>query len=379
MPHVYAKKVLVAIVVFAALASTCTGIFYVQNYTGQETRRETLTNQSVVVPPNEYGQIHLQLDKSDANLGLSMRITNGTIREVSVNDELYQAWLNGSYSLNWYEMPNPAQQHNSNDYEESYIVGSGFPSSIHYIFWNPDSPSSKQVTITAYIEHKEAVYNTANLMIGALFTALGATGLGGAGLFFAFKNRDKIKVTRRQVLVLVGLLLMIVLGGFLAVTYSCPVEAQRIVSQGTVTVPANDYYPLPYFVNNDGDYLFQFDVDKGVVQIYHSSGDSPIDRWSNGTEFDVRTHNPPVYNGSSGSIGSSVFTCGNSYTTYYLLSNTDAYSKNVTYDITYHWTYNNYVAMMAGISFAIFGSLAFILTLLKGKLKDFNKALESQE
>jgi hypothetical protein len=149
MPHVYAKKVLVAVLVFAALASIAVGISYAQNYVGQETIRETIANQSVSVPPNGYGQIYLQLNRSDANLGLSMRITNGTLREAGVNDELYRAWSNGSYSPGWYEIPNPAQQHNPNDYEESYLVGSGFPPSIHYIFWNPDSPVSKQVTITA--------------------------------------------------------------------------------------------------------------------------------------------------------------------------------------------------------------------------------------
>lgn len=381
MSHVNAKKALLLGLIFAALVSIAIGISYAQNYAGQETRRETLTNQSVIVSPNGYGQIHLQLNRSDDNLGLSMRITNGPLREASINDELYRAWVNGSYSLSWYEMPNPAQQHNPNDYEESYLVGSGFPQSIHYIFWNPDAPVSKQVTITAYIEHKETVYNMANLEMGILFTALGTAGLGGTGSFFAFKNKDKIKVTRRKALMLAGLLLMIVLGGFLASTYANPIQAQTTISQGTVDIPANDYCSVPFTINKDGQYIAKFNVDKGIIQVYSSSDGSVISQWSNGTEFDIRTQNRPL-NVSSGVTGMDCMGCMSvepPWTRYYILSNSDGYSKNVTYEITYNWTYNNYVAMMAGIAFVIFGSTAFVLALLKGKLKEFNRALENPE
>jgi hypothetical protein len=381
MSHVNAKRALLVALIFSALALIAVGISYAQNYAEQETRRETLTNQSVIVPPNGYGQIHLQLNRSDDNLGLSMRVTNGTIREASINEELYHAWVNGSYSPGWYEMPNPAQQHNPNDYEESYLVGSGFPQSIHYIFWNPDSSVSKQVTITAYIEYKETIYNTANLEIGILFTVLGAAGLGGKGGFFVYKNRDKIKVTRRKALMLAGLLLMIVLGGFLATTYANPVQAQTTIGHGTVSVPANDYRSVPFTVNRDGQYIAQFNVDNGSIQVFQSGDGSVISHWSNGTEFDIRKQNRPI-NVSSGITGMDYMGCTGTespWTDYYILSNSDNYSKNVSYEITYNWTYNNYVAMMAGIALVIFGSIAFVLMLLKGKLKEFNNALDNQE
>jgi hypothetical protein len=376
MLHINAKKILATILVLAALASILTGTFYVGNYAGQETRYETVSTQSVLVAPNEHQHIHLQLNISQENRWLSIKVVNGTLREACLSDELYQDWLNGSYNVTWCEMPNPARPVDSDVYEESCPLESSY--SAHYIFWNLDSPS-KEVTITAYIKHKEATYNTANLALGSAFIAFGAVGLAGVGLFFAFKNRGSIEVSRKRALVLAGSLLMIGLGGFLAVTYSNPVEAQIGLEHGTLNIAANSWQPLAIVENWAGDYLIQISTDKGTIQAFHSSDGSVIGHWSNGTEYDVRDFYYPSFNGSSGLTGASIIGDNFPVTQYLVFSNVDDFSKNVDYQISYHSTYNNYFGLMAGIALTIAGAITLLLTLLKNRLKDFNVALENQK
>ena len=376
MLHIKAKKILATILVLAALASLLTGTFYVSLYEGQETRCETVSTQSVLVAPNEHQHIHLQLNTSQENRWLSIKVVNGTLRESCLSDELYQGWLNGSYNVTWCEMPNPARPIDSDVYEESCPLESSY--STHYIFWNLDLPS-KEVTITAYIKHKETTYNTANLALGSVFFALGAVGLAGVGLFFAFKNRGNIEVSRKRALVLAVALLMIGLGGFLAVTYSNPVEAQIGLEHGALNIPANSWQPLAIVENWAGDYLIQISTDKGTIQAFHSDDGTIIGHWSNGTEYDVRDAYYPNFNGSSGLTGTSITGDNFPVTQYLVFSNVDDFSKNVDYQISYHNTYNNYFAMMTGIALTIAGAITLCLTVLKNKLKDFNVALENQE
>jgi nitrate reductase gamma subunit len=67
-----------------------------------------------------------------------------------------------------------------------------------------------------------------------------------------------------------------------------------------------------------------------------------------------------------------------SVTHYLTFLSPDGISKEVTYDISRHWTYSNYIGLTAGIAAVAAGALMFGLMLLKDKLRNFNKALENQ-
>jgi hypothetical protein len=305
--------------------------------------------------------------------------SNYTILSTAVTEDSFAKWQKGQFNASWDGNLYGGNMYGLSGNSKSYFAGSIEGQSLlnqTLLFWNPDL-YSKQVNLVVYSETFEvdqAVLNFSNLLLVA-----GAVMLGLVVTFIVVKNRGSIKVTRKKALALLFSLLMLAGGLFLVDTYHNPVEVQNIIDHGIVNVPANGYYPLGYTVSQDGNYIVQFNVDRGTIQAFHSGDGSVIGYWGNGTEFDIRSEYYPSFNGSSGITGGSYYSIENPYKTYYILSNTDNFSKNVTYEITFHWTYNNYVVMMAGIAFAIFGGLAFILTLLKGKLKDFNKALENQE
>lgn len=305
--------------------------------------------------------------------------TNYTILSASVTEDSFVKWQKGQFNASWDGNLYGGNMYGLSGNSKSYFAGSIEGQSLlnqTLLFWNPDL-YSKQVNLVVYCETFE-VDQTA-LSISCLILAAGAVMLGSVTVYTAVKNRCRIKVTRKKALSLLFSMLMLAGGLFLANTYNKPVEAQNLIDQGTVNVPANGYYPLGYTISQDGNYIIQFNVDRGAIQAFYSVDGSVIGYFSNGTEFDIRSEYYPSFNGSSGITGGSCSSIQNPYKAYYILSNADNYSKNVTYEITYQWTYNNYVGMVAGIALAIFGGLTFVLTLFEGKLRDFNKALDNQE
>jgi hypothetical protein len=304
-----------------------------------------------------------------------------TILSAAITEDSFVKWQKGQFNVSWdgncYGCNTYGLSGNCKSYYAGFTEGQvSMNQSI--IFWNSDS-YSKQVNLVVFIEGygiDQTGLSNANLLLTA-----GGIGLGLIAVFLVLKNRGNIKVTRKKALTLLLSLLMFAGGLFLADAFSGQVEAQNVIDHGVVAVPANDYFSLGYVISQSGDYLAQFNVDRGTIQAFHSGDGSVFSHWGNGTDFDIRDESYPSFNGSSGLTGNGVIGDESAfpYTTYYVLSNVDDYSKNVTYEISYRFTYNNYVAMMSGIALAIFGGLAFILTLLKGKLKDFNKALDNQE
>ncbi|MGD6933507.1 MAG: hypothetical protein ACQCN5_04800 [Candidatus Bathyarchaeia archaeon] len=304
--------------------------------------------------------------------------SNYTILSASVPEDSFLKWQKGQFNVSWDGNLYDGNMYGLSGNSKSYFAGTIEGHSLlnqTLLFWNPDL-YSKQVNLIVYSETFKA--DQADLNNSNMLLASGTVLIASVAAFFVIKNRHSIKVTRKKGLALLVSLLMLAGGLFLADTYNKPVEAQNLIDQGTVNVPANGYYPLGYIVSQDGNYMVQFNVDRGAIQAFHSSDGSVIGYWGNGTAYDIRSQYYPSFNGSSGITGS-YYLIENPYKTYYILSNTDNYSKNVTYEITYNWTYNNYVAMMAGIAITIFGCITFVLTLLKGKLKNFNKALDNQE
>jgi len=172
---------------------------------------------------------------------------------------------------------------------------------------------------------------------------------------------------------------MLACGVFLAYTYSSTVKAQQVTDEGTLTVPANSNQSIAFAPHLDGYYLFQVDTNKGTIQAYFNDENCTYRYWSNGTTFQVR----PIFNGSSGLIPggfSPAFdTNGKIEPEYLIFSNTDNFNKDVNYKATYYWTYTNNFYMIAGIVLTALGAIILFLTLLRNKLREFNKALENHE
>lgn len=374
-------KALVVFTVLIMLVIFLFGLSMKTIYSKPMFHYERVYSETFTMPQNSSAYRSITLNQSGSYEIIVNTPDDYTILSGSLTTDSLAKWQNGQFNVSWdgnlygsgsnmFGLSGPCK---------TYYAGvseSQLPFAQNMVFWNPDI-ISKQVGLYAYRGGYEI--DNSSLSMGNLLFASGMAGLGALGLFYAVKNRHSIKVTRKKALALIVSLIILVSGGFLASIYSNPIEAQKIISKGTVDVSANDYYPLPCYVEKDGGYILEFDVDKGSIQLFHSGDNSTISHWSNGTEFDIRNTNPPIINSPSGQIGCSFGTAGNPYTQYYILSNTDDYSKEVTYEFTYHWTYNNYFAMIAGIAFAIFGLIAFPVIMLKGKLGNFNSALDNKE
>jgi hypothetical protein len=378
MSHV---KLIALFAVLIALALLILGLTMRAASLSPWVHHEQVSSETFTMNPNSTAYKSISLNQQGNYQIIVNTPSDYTILSAVVTEDSFEKWQKGQYNALWdgnlYGGNTFGLSGNCKSYFAGFIDGQSLLDQT-LLFWNPEL-YSKQVNLLVYDETfrvDQAGLSNANLLLAA-----GAVLLGLVAAFFVTKTRRSIKVARKKVLALLFSLLMLAGGLFLANTYYNPVEAQNVIDYGTVNIPANGYYSLGYVISQGGDYLVQFNVDRGTIQAFHSSDGSVISNWGNGTEFDIRSQYYPSFNDSSGITGMTVMGEGGSfpYTVYYVLSNVDVYSKNVTYEITYHWTYNNYVAMMAGIALTIFGSLVFVLILLKGKLKEFNKALENQE
>jgi hypothetical protein len=94
--------------------------------------------------------------------------------------------------------------------------------------------------------------------------------------------------------------------------------------------------------------------------------------------FNVANTSYAAFNGSSGEFGYGLITEGPS-SEYLVFSNPDSVSKEVSYNISYAWTYNNYFGLLAGISLISMGTITLLLVAFTNKMRAFNKALENQE
>jgi len=183
----------------------------------------------------------------------------------------------------------------------------------------------------------------------------------------------------KKTLPLVLSLTMLASGVFLTYAYSGPVKARNVLAQGTITVPANGYKSIVYVRSSSGDYYFHVDTNIGVIQAFFNIENSTKITWTNGTLLDIRDiPSNIVFNGSSGEFAYGL-TQERASSEYLFFSNPDSFSKEVTYSVTYNWTYNNYFGLLAGISLIALGAIVLFLVMFKNELRNFNRALENQE
>jgi len=174
-------------------------------------------------------------------------------------------------------------------------------------------------------------------------------------------------------------LIMLASGVFLTYAYSGPVKAIDVLAQDTITVPANDYQSIVYVQSSSGNYYFQVDTKIGIIQAFFNTENSSKITWNNGTLLDIRSIPSCIaFNGSSGEFGYGL-TQDSASSGYLFLSNTDSFSKEVSYSIWRGWTYDNYFGLLAGISLISLATIVVFLAVFENKLRDFNKALEKQE
>jgi hypothetical protein len=183
----------------------------------------------------------------------------------------------------------------------------------------------------------------------------------------------------KKTLALIAFLLMLASGVFLTCTYSGPVKATDVLTQGAVTVPGNGYQSILYVRSSSGEYHFQVDTSIGTIQAFFNGENSTKITWINGTQLDMR--GIPLYaafNGSSGEFAYGL-TQDNPSSEYLIFSNSESFGKEVTYSVWRSWSYNNYFGLFAGIALISIGTLALFLLAFKNNLRDFNEALENQE
>ncbi len=372
-------KLLASITVLIALVVLFSGLAMKGIYSAPISMQERVFSETFTMQANTTTYRSLTLNQSGAFYNIIVNTPNDyTVLSAVISEESLAKWLNGQLNVSW-----DGNLYGGNGYGlsgncKSYYAGLTDDQIMveNVVFWNPET-FSKQVTLVAYRELYE-IDNT-SLNVGNLFTAIGAAGLIGVAAFFAVKNRAQVRLTRKMLFVLLVSLLMLASGVFLADTFSRPVETQTVLTEGTINVPADGYQAIVYSRSASGIYLFHIETDKGTIRVFHRSENSTKTTWMNGTELDIR--DIPDYQSFEGSVGDFGYSGSleKPDSEYLLFSSDDSFSKDVSYKVSFHWTYNNYFAMMAGIALAIFGAIAFVLALLKHKLRDFNRALETQE
>jgi len=189
----------------------------------------------------------------------------------------------------------------------------------------------------------------------------------------------KVVKVLQKTLILILSMAMLSSGVLLLCAYSGQIEATDILAQGTVTVPANGYQSIVYTRSSSGNYFFQVDAKTGIIQAFFNTENSTMVTWTNGTLLDMR--NIPsyaVFNGSSG-IFAYGLTQESPSSEYLLLSNPDSFAREVSYRIWRSWTFENYFGLLVGISLVSVATIVLFQLLFKGKLKNFNRVLESQE
>jgi hypothetical protein len=181
----------------------------------------------------------------------------------------------------------------------------------------------------------------------------------------------------RRALSLLVALVMLITGLYAANLFSGNIEITTTITEGAVSVPASSHNCTTYQETEVGTYYMEILLDYGTVEVYVRDENATVSYWQNGEECPMT----PTYNGTSGHFGWLVI--GDEHTQpqtrYLVFNNPDLTAKMVSYVVTRHYTFNNYIALTAGIAVAAGGAIFLGLTLLGDKLRDFNRALDNQE
>lgn len=179
----------------------------------------------------------------------------------------------------------------------------------------------------------------------------------------------------RRVLSLLIAVVVLGVGLYAADIFSGNLQVKSVIATGSVSVSANSYNCTTYQETEPGIYYFEVKTEGGTVKAYVNDENSTGCSW-NGTTSSMA----PNFFGTSGEFSVSLvgeFT--NPLTGYLVFSNPESSSQVVSYEVSRHYTYNNYIALTAGIAMAAAGAILLGLTLLGDKLREFNRALENQE
>jgi hypothetical protein len=188
-------------------------------------------------------------------------------------------------------------------------------------------------------------------------------------------EESKRHISIKRIVILLFALLLIVAGLLAANTFSGVVEGKEIIAKGAVNVAANGQQCVIYQECQSGDYYVDINAKIGAVEVYLSSDNSTVNYSPNSTQCN-RT---PEFNGTSGRfIWGVVGSYSQPVTRYLVFLNPDGACKDVSYEISRHWTYTNYIYLTAGIAAAAAGFLLFALAVLQEKLRGFNIALKNQ-
>lgn len=189
-------------------------------------------------------------------------------------------------------------------------------------------------------------------------------------------EESKHHISAKRLAILLFSILLIAAGLLAANTFSGIVEGKEIVTKGAVNVAANGQQCVIFQERQSGDYYVDINAKTGAVEVYLSSDNSTLNYLFNSTQC-LRV---PEFNGTSGRF---IWGVAGSYsqpvTRYLVFLNPDEVGKDVSYEISRHWTYTNYIFLAAGIAAAAAGFLLFALALLQDKLRNFNRALENRE
>jgi uncharacterized membrane protein len=354
------KKVLAFVVMLAALVAIFAGISYANNYTSQTSTQNPVFADSITVQVNGTGQIYIKLNATEADHYVSLKINNGSIRGAVISPEEYAAWVNGSYKPAW-QYDQPSTWWGSGEYVP---MMSNAPQERYYIFWNPDAPVSREVTLKICEQTTETTYNCTTLGTGIFLIAAGTV----AGSVAAYA------LGRRLLLTLVAFAL-IVLGAFLVSTYPKTFEGKENVAMDSLTVPAGSSINEPVHYNTSDYYAFTLSGPNGrlnttvIPEANYTEfleGKYYIEYWQmwQGSHY-------PINGMLMGGIpfGSDVRL---------VLVNPESYDERVSVQVNRLWIGTDYSGTAGGFLLVALGVIVLYVA-HRRQIGEFNKALENQE
>lgn len=367
----YAKKLSVLILA-VALVMIATGWMRQEIYSWPQSKSVCLNSETFNLASNETTYRIIPLNQSGENyVYIHLPTDDGTVFSATLTDECLHKWLSGNYNVSWDGTRNSAVGTTKSYYFE---VEDNSSEVANVVLWNPEA-FTQQVDLSVSHQWREIDY--ANYNLGLSLLTVGVVLLLSVPTVWAVKNRCTIKFSKLSNKKLAMLSISVILlasGLWAANTFSAPVEAQETTAKGAVPLSAYGQQCISFQQCQSGYYFFQIDATVGSVLVY-SGENSTVDYWSNGTAFPKM----PDFNGTSGQFAWGMFGDSSQAVTHYLtFLNPDGISKEVSYEISRHWTYSNYIGLTAGIASAAAGALLFGLTLLQNKLRNFNRALENQ-
>ncbi len=268
--------------------------------------------------------------------------------------------MNGSYKPTWY-------------YDQPVTAGWGggeygpmltnAPQEKYYIFWNPDSPVSREVTLKICTQQTETTYNYTTLGTGIFLIATGAV----AGSVAAYT------LGRRLLLTLVAFTL-ILLGVFLVTTYPKMFEGKETVATNSLTIPAHGSINELMHYNTSDSYIITLAGPNGRVNTTVVP-EADFTAFTQGKYDDAywqewRGSHYPVYGLAMGNMSAKDVR--------FVLVNPEAFDEQVSVQVDRIWVGTDYSGLGGGVLLVALG-IVVLFFVHRRQLGEFNRALENQE